>query len=410
MAWINQKETSEKLAEATELNRQNSKNAQRQIRNAEVIAAMGMLPAIKQPWRRRQDAAIAAQEDASKKAGVFSAVIKTARLASQSTAIAAGAYLVLSQEISPGMLIAGSILISRALQPVELAVGAWGGFVDAKVQYERLNKLLGNSMFTTKHMKLPPVTGEVLVSNAALMPPGAKRPTLTGMNFVLPAGSVCLVIGASGSGKSTLVRGLLGLWPTVAGAIRIDGAEAFNYDRVELGQQIGYLPQDIELFEGSVAANIARFGEVDSEKVIQAAHDAGIHEFILTLSSGYDTIIDQAAGYLSPGQKQRIALARAVYARPKLVVLDEPNSNLDDAGEAALGQTIKLLKQSGSTVVVVSHRRSTLPLSDFLLILRPGGQADFGPTSSVVERLKRAKSEKAIPANDKDSTPRTVTW
>ena len=245
---------------------------------------------------------------------------------------------------------------------------------------------------------MPPISGQVTAKNAALTAPTQRKPILQGVNFSIPAGSVCMVVGASGSGKSTLIRGILGLWATGAGEIRIDGVEPKNYDRDQLGPQVGYLPQDIELFEGSVATNIARFGEVDSRDVIQAATNAGLHDFILSLPSGYDSVLGGNGVNLSPGQKQRIALARAIYRNPRLVVLDEPNSNLDDEGELALSAAISTLKTSGSTVVIVSHRKPILSISDYLMLIGDGRQLEFGPTAEVVAKLKpKAQSQKIVP-------------
>ena len=232
------------------------------------------------------------------------------------------------------MLIAGSILIGRA-SPVEIAINSWKGFIDAKQQYDRLTAWLELTPQTEDAMELPLLKGEVVFRQAVIAAPGAKRATINGATFTIPAGSTCMVSGPSGAGKSTIVRGLLGLWPAQGGEIRIDGADAFKYDRAQLGPQLGYLPQDIEILQGTVAENIARFQKIDSDLVIQAASDAGIHDFILSLSDGYDTVLGQPGGSLSPGQRQRVALARALYNRPKLVVLDEPNSNLTRRGKGA---------------------------------------------------------------------------
>ena len=385
---INQMVSSKPLAAANEIARVQSDDTQRNIRNAEVATAMGMMPALKARWRERQDQMLEAQEAGSKTAGSFKGVIKTLRLAIQSAAIAAGAYLVLQQEISPGMLIAGSILIGRALQPVEIAINSWKGFIDAKQQYDRLTAWLELTPQTEDAMELPLLKGEVVFRQAVIAAPGAKRATINGATFTIPAGSTCMVSGPSGAGKSTIVRGLLGLWPAQGGEIRIDGADAFKYDRAQLGPQLGYLPQDIEILQGTVAENIARFQKIDSDLVIQAASDAGIHDFILSLSDGYDTVLGQPGGSLSPGQRQRVALARALYNRPKLVVLDEPNSNLDEAGEKALAHAVGLLKRHGSTVVIVSHRQSILPLADNLLIIQAGRVADFGAPREVIQRAR----------------------
>ena len=387
IAILNQIKTTQPLSEANDVASKQTLETQRNLRNAEVTAAMGMMPALRGKWRERQDEMLLAQETASHSAGLFNATTKTLRLAVQSAAIAAGAFLVLQQEISPGMLIAGSILIGRALQPVEIAVGAWRGFVDSREQYLRLVDWLANSRPDTEKMALPVIAGNVSVKNVAMAAPGSRKPALSGITFDIPAGATCMIFGSSGAGKSTLLRGILGLWPTQAGEIRIDGTEAFKYERSELGPQLGYLPQDIELLEGSVSQNISRFGNVDPDLVIQAAEDAGIHEFILALPNGYDTELGQVGGVLSPGQRQRVALARALYARPSLVILDEPNSNLDEAGEVALGRAIQILKENGSTVLIVSHRQNILPLTDYLLVLAGGQIVDFGGSDDVLHRL-----------------------
>ena len=387
---INQRVTAVGLQKANALARENLNATAGAIANGESAAVMGMLPAIQKTWASRQDAALQEQETASNWAGFFAAITKTCRLAIQSAAIAVGALLVLQQEISPGMLIAGSILIGRALQPIELAVSSWKGFIEAKGQYQRLQTLLEDTDWTTDRMSLPQLKGGVSASKATIVPPGMQRPTLRDSTFNITPGSTCAVIGPSGAGKSTLIRGVLGLWPTSAGDIRIDGAAASHYSWTELGPQIGYLPQAIELFDGSVSANIARQGEVDAEQVIAAAQDAGIHDFILSLPDGYDTELGSKNGVvLSPGQKQRIALARALYKRPTLVVLDEPNSNLDKAGEEALNRAIVNLKGAGSTVIIVSHREAALNLADQLIVVAGGAVVDSGPAKEVLARLRQ---------------------
>ncbi len=392
IAILNQVQTAGLMEEANSAARRGNADTQRNLRNAEAITAMGMLSSLRQRWRIGQDKTLDIQQTASHVGGVYSGITKALRLAVQSAAIALGAHLVLAQEISPGMLIAGSILIGRALAPVEMAVGAWKGFVDAKGQYERIkDALAGLAGDEVEKMPLPDIFGAVSFRSATIIPPSGQRPTISGVTFEIPAGNTCLIIGASGAGKSTLVRGLLGLWPTIAGEIRIDGAEAAKANREELGSQIGYLPQDIELLEGSISENIARFGDVDSPAVVQAAKDAGIHEFILSLPDGYDTEIGKPGADLSPGQRQRVALARAIYGNPKLVVLDEPNSNLDDDGEAALGAAIQRMKDLNSTVVIVSHRTNILYLADRLLVMTAGRVSDFGPTDEVLSRFGTKK-------------------
>jgi ATP-binding cassette, subfamily C, bacterial EexD len=390
LAIMTQKVTAERLQKAEALSRENLSFAAGAISNVEAAAAMGMLPAIEKQWESRQDAVLEEQEIASNRGGFFSSVTKTFRLAIQSAAIAVGALLVLQQEISPGMLIAGSILIGRALQPLEQAVGSWKGFIDARGQYQRLQILFEATDWKTDRMPLPKLQGAVSAHEATVVPPGAQAPALRDSTFSIAPGTTCVVIGPSGAGKSTLVRGVLGLWLTSSGDIRIDGAEASHYSRAELGPQIGYLPQAIELFDGSVSANIARQGEVDSELVLTAAQDAGIHDFILSLPDAYDTELGRKGGVtLSPGQKQRIALARALYDTPTLVVLDEPNSNLDKAGEMALNRAITTLKAAGSTVIIVSHREGALSLADQLIVVSSGAVVDSGPSAEVMVRLRQ---------------------
>jgi ATP-binding cassette subfamily C protein EexD len=303
------------------------------------------------------------------------------------------------------MIIAGSILIGRALQPVELAVGAWKNFFDAKQQYDRLNMIMQSFPLGREAMSLPPIQGDIKISEAVICAPSSNQPIIRRASAHLKAGETALILGPSGAGKSTLIKGLLGLWPTVAGDIRIDGAEVKLFDRVELGPQLGYLPQDIELLQGSVSANIARFGDVEPEGVIQAARDAGVHEFILSLPNGYDTEIGKPGGMLSPGQRQRVALARALYKRPQVVILDEPNSNLDEHGEQALNAAIATLKQHGSTVIVVSHRKGVLPLVDQLVVLNNGVVVNAGPPA---ELLAAADAPKPADSNAKKALPVTT--
>ena len=409
IAVINQRKVDPPLEVANDLSIANNSATQRALRNSDAVAAMGMLPVIQAQWRERQDNLLSFQEKASNTAGVFNAITKTLRLAVQSAAIAAGAFLVLRQEISPGMLIAGSILVGRALQPVELAVGAWKGFSEAKNQYQRLTKILEVAPQQKEKMELPPLAGHVSAKNASVVPPGEKRITLQNVTLDIPAGAVCMVVGPSGAGKSTFLKALLGLWPTAAGEIRVDGTEPSKFDRAAFGPQLGYLPQDIELLEGTVAQNITRFGDIDSEAVIAAAHDAGIHEFILSLAEGYETELGPAGAQLSPGQRQRVALARALYRNPKLVILDEPNSNLDDSGESALHAAIKKLKDGGSTVVIVSHRQGVLPLSDYILVLTAGKVKNFQPTTELVARIEESRKEDQKKSSSNKSKPAVQT-
>jgi ATP-binding cassette subfamily C protein EexD len=343
------------------------------------------------------------QSATSATASGYNAVIKTLTVVMQSAAITTGAVLAIAQEISPGLIIGAALLLGKTLQPIQQAVGSWKSFVEAREQYGRLNDLLESFPPEEGKMSLPSLNGRITADKASVVPPGGTKPTLSNISFALPAGSTTMILGASAAGKSTLVRAILGLWPTVHGDIRIDGTESKYFDRIELGPQLGYLPQDIELFDGSVADNIARFGAVDPELVIQAATDAGVHEMILALPEGYDTVISGFHGLLSPGQRQRVALARALYGRPRLLVLDEPNSNLDELGEQALNIAIANMKQQGSSIIMVSHRQAVLSLADYVMIMESGGIKEQGLRDEVIERVRAA--QQAQQAQATQATP-----
>jgi len=319
----------------------------------------------------------------------------------QSLMLGLGAWLVLDNKLTGGMMIAGSILAGRALAPVELAIGTWRGFLGARDAYGRLEELLRQFPVREVSLVLPPPTGLVAVEGVTAMPPGTRRAVVNNLSVLMPAGQVVGVIGPSGAGKSSLARLLVGVWPAAAGVVRLDGADIFRWDKAELGPYIGYLPQDVELFEGTVAENIARFGQIDSIKVVDAAQRAGVHELILRFPEGYDTQIGVGGAVLSGGQRQRIGLARALYGDPVLIVLDEPNSNLDDVGEAALVAAIRDLKQAGRTVVLITHRTNVLATVDALLVLRDGALVLYGPRDEVMARLNSAN---VVPAQQRGPT------
>ena len=408
IALANQRSTTDGLRDANKKASISSAKTQRNLRNAEVAAAMGMLTPLMARWRRDQDEMLLQQSQTSSKASGYSALIKTLTIAMQSAAITTGAVLAIYQEISPGVMIGAALLLGKSLQPIQQAVSGWRSFVDAREQYRRLNDLLENFPGSDDRMALPSIAGHITARNAFVIPPGGKAATLSDINLNLPAGSTTMILGPSAAGKSTLVRAMLGLWPTAQGEIRIDGAEAHHFDRDELGPQIGYLPQDIELFDGTVADNIARFGDVDAEDVVNAAQTAGVHEMILALPDGYDTVISGSKGVLSPGQRQRIALARALYGEPKLLVLDEPNSNLDEAGESALANAISKVKSIGTTVVMVSHRQGALPLVDYLIIMEAGRIRQQGAKAEVIAQLKAAQEQAKAQAQTESSPIRAV--
>lgn len=402
VAFANQRATTSPLKEANKKNVNVSAATQRNLRNAEVASAMGMVAALSQRWRQNQDEVLSLQSATSSKASFYTAMTKTLTTLMQSAAITTGAVLAISQEISPGVMIGAAMLLGKTIQPIQQGVTGWKSFVDAKEQYERLNDLLDAFPPESEKMRLPPIAGHLVAKNAYVAAPGTQNPILSDISIDLPAGTMTMVLGASAAGKSTLVRALLGLWPTMRGEIRIDGSEASSFDRSELGPQIGYLPQDIELFDGTIAENIARFGEVNADGVVLAAKTAGIHDMVLGLPNGYDTSISGVQGSLSPGQKQRVALARAIYGNPKLLILDEPNSNLDEFGEQALASAIAAMKATGTSIVMVSHRQGILPLVDYLIILESGKIRQQGPRDAVIEQLKanqqRVAQESAAPA------------
>ena len=393
VAIANQRATTSGLREANKQAAEIGNQTQRNLRNAEVAGAMGMIPPLMSRWRTRQDTMLATQFEASSSASGFSAAIKTLGMVTQSAAITTGAYLAIAQEISPGLIIGAALLLGKTLQPINQAVTSWKSFVDARDQYDRLNALLQSYPPEKKRMSLPPVEGRITAKQAAVIPPGAENATLRNISFTFEPGTTTMILGPSAAGKSTLVRAILGLWATSEGDIRIDGAETSGFDRSELGPQLGYLPQDIELFDGTVAENIARFGEVDAELVIQAAQDAGVHDLILGLPEGYDTVITGQKGLLSHGQRQRVALARALYGRPKILVLDEPNSNLDEAGEQALNRALAEMKSLNTTIIMVSHRQAVLALADYVLILDNGVIREQGPRDLVIARFKKAQEQ-----------------
>ena len=403
IAFATEKLTNKDIADANNLAVSGRGLVNRNLRNAEVVASMGMLKAIRSNWQKSANKVLHLQARASSYSGMLTAISKTVRIMSQSLVLGAGAYLVIMQEITPGLMIAGSILLGRALAPLDLMVGSWKGFVSARGMYSRLNKLLLELPKEKESMSLPPPEGKITVDKLMVGAPGSGTPILSGIDFSLEAGETLGIIGPSAAGKSVLARALLGIWPTLNGRVRLDGVDVFIWDREELGPHIGYLPQDIELFEGTVAENISRFSLVDSAKVVAAAKLTDVHEMILKLPQGYDTVIGATGGVLSGGQRQRVGLARAVYDNPKLVLLDEPNSNLDELGEMALQNALDALKEKNTTVIVISHRPGILNELDKILLMRNGQMVAFGPREEI---LKGPEKQAALPK--KVGIPTTV--
>lgn len=388
-AVMNENTTKEKLAEANKLNRDSSVFVDASLRNAEVIHAMGMQSNIKKIWQKKYFGFLNAQMIASDNAGFWSNISKSARVLFQSLILGLGGYLAIKAELSPGMMIAGSIIMGRALAPLDLMIASWKGFSNARSAYERLNGLLVEFPKEDKPMELPAPKGELLLESVVVVPPNAKQPSLKGISLQVNRGDIVGVIGPSAAGKSSLARAILGLWPLASGKVRLDVADIAQWDKENLGQHIGYLPQDIELFEGTISENICRFSEVDPNKVVRAAQMAGVHEMILRLPEGYDTLIGQGGATLSGGQRQRIGLARALYGDPVLVVLDEPNSNLDDSGEAALVESVKALKVKGTTVILITHRPAILQVTNKLALMQQGLLQMYGNTNEVLQKLQQ---------------------
>jgi ATP-binding cassette subfamily C protein EexD len=399
ITFFNQRLTQAALLEANKEQIWTKNYATRHLRNAEVIESMGMMHNVRARWSEHNHKALGLQGQASDTAGGFTSGSKALRIMLQSLALGMGAYLAINQEISAGMMIAGSILLGRALAPVDQLVGAWKGFQSARQQFERLEELLDKSPVAAEKMELPAPLGNINVEAIRVAPPGTQMPVIKGISFELDAGTSLGIIGPSAAGKSTLARALLGIWPPAMGTVRLDGADIYKWDRRELGPHIGYLPQDIELFDGTISENIARFGEISSEQIVEAARMAGVHEMILRLPEGYDTVIGSSGGVLAGGQRQRIALARAIYGNPRLVVLDEPNSNLDDSGESALRESLQQLKQAGTTVIVITHRPNILFGVDKIMVMKDGQAADFGPAEAIMRKYQQQPVQRVTEGN-----------
>jgi ATP-binding cassette subfamily C exporter for protease/lipase len=393
LAVVNEMVSKKPLAEANTMAIVSGNLATNNLRNVEVIESMGMLPNLMRRWLKLHGRFLHLQAEASEKAGVVGAITKFVQVSLQSLVLGFGALLVLENKMTPGMMIASSILVGRALGPVQQVIGVWKTWSSTRSAYARLNALLSDNPPRQSGMPLPPPTGSMTLEAVTAAPPGVMVPVLKGLNFAILAGDVLGVIGPSGSGKSTLARLMVGVWPALAGKIRLDGADIYQWNKDQLGPHIGYLPQDIELFAGTVSENIARFSDIDSEKVVRAAKSAGVHEMILHLPKGYDSTLGDGGGGLSGGQKQRLGLARALYGDPSFVVLDEPNSNLDDAGEQALVVAINELRQRGKTVVLITHRTSIISVTSKLLLLRDGVAQMYGPTDQVLNALNQANSQ-----------------
>ncbi|MGU3495185.1 type I secretion system permease/ATPase [Xanthobacteraceae bacterium A53D] len=387
LAYLNDRATRAALDQATKANIAAANQATTTFRNAEVLQAMGMVPNLRRRWIGSHGDALGWHAVAADRGGALMAAIRFNRLFMQSLILGVGAYLAINREITPGMMIAASIIVGRCIQPIEMAIGNWKSIVNMRSAYSRVQAMLRDLPPQAARMRLPEPRGIVQVENLIAHAPGTEYPVLRGVSFALPAGTVLGVIGPSAAGKSSLARLLVGVWPVTAGSVRLDGSDLRHWDPEQLGDHLGYLPQDVELFAGSIADNICRFGHRDEVKIVEAARMAGTHEMIQRLPHGYNTDIGENGAALSGGQRQRIALARALYGMPALIVLDEPNASLDAAGEQALNAAVQALKQAGRTVVLITHKTNNLALCDLVLLLNEGVMQGFGPRDEVIAKL-----------------------
>lgn len=383
--------TGKRFAMAKSMERSSGQLVSYGLRNAEVIVGMNMLPGLAERWMRAQDQSLLLQTNAYRFSSLLGSLSKTFRASMQVFVYGVGAYLVLENEATVGVMIAASVIVRQALGPVDSIMSTWKQTVEARAAYKRLKQLLESAQ-VKRVMELPEPQGRLDVEGLGLALAG--RPLLSNVSFALAPGESMGLIGPSGAGKSSLCRQLLGIWPATSGKVRLDGADIFSWDSDALGQYVGYLPQDVELFAGTVAENIARMDEVDSGKVIEAATLAGVHDMILRMPYGYDTQIGDMGMQLSGGQKQLVGLARVFYGTPRLVILDEPNSNLDEKGEKALLAAMKQLKDHGATTIMVTHKPSLLTSVDKVLVLKDGQVAMFGPRDEIFSALMPAPAGK----------------
>jgi len=390
------------LEKGASLGHQASNFAAAALRNGEVVRGLGMGDVVLERWSGQQSAAVIANATASERSAALTALSKFARISVQTAALCAGAWLAIDREISPGVMMAVSIMMGRALAPVEQIVVRWKHILAARSSYRRLETLFMMAPRPAERMQLPAPMGCLEVDSIVVAPPSSLRASVRRVTFRLEAGESLAIVGASASGKSSLCRALAGVWPLKAGVIRVDGAALDQWDPNTLGKHVGYLPQDVELFAGTVAENIARLETIDDGKVLDAAKAAGIHQMVLKLPNGYDTLIGDGGVALSGGTRQRVGLARALYGDPRVVLLDEPNSNLDDEGERALAQAIAAMKAARRTVVMVTHRPQSLAHVDKLLIMSMGSMIAFGERNDVIARM-RGNRVAAVDSHDKQA-------
>ncbi|MGM4889378.1 type I secretion system permease/ATPase [Tardiphaga sp. 20_F10_N6_6] len=389
--------TREPAREANGLAARRSGIASASRRNAEVVVAMGMAGRLTQRWREANETYLAGNQRTSDVAGGLGAIAKVMRMILQSAVLGVGAYLVINQEATAGIIIAGSILSARALAPVDLAIAHWKGFVTARQSWHRLNGLLYALPDQAAVTQLQNPSQKLTIEGVSIAPPGEQKITVSDITFALAAGNGLGIIGPSGSGKSSLLRALVGVWKPVRGHVRLDAAALDQWAPDDLGRHIGYLPQDVELFAGSIADNICRFDpDAKDDDIITAARQAGVHDLIVGMREGYDTQVGDHGGVLSAGQAQRIALARALYGDPFLIVLDEPNSNLDTEGDEALTKAVRAARTRGAIVIVVAHRPIGIEGVDMLLVLKDGRMQAFGPKETVLGQVLQRPAPQPI--------------
>ncbi len=383
------------IESAAESSNDSFRYVQGKLRNIEPVHAMGMTGNLRRQWLKQHEASLDKADASLERQHRQQAFAKFVRYSMQSLTLGAGALMVIEGKMAVGSMIAANVLMSKALQPLDLVVATWKPFIQARTAFHRLEKLLEDFPERLVGAKHQDPFGEIRLEGLTATAEGRETPILDNLTAMFPAGKVTVVLGPSGSGKSTLARCIVGVWPKRQGRVLIDGEPVESWERSELGPHLGYLPQDIELFDGTIAENIARFAEIDSLKVIDAAKRTGIHEMILCFPHGYDTQIGEAGGMLSGGQRQRLGLARAMYGKPAILVLDEPNANLDDAGEKSLLEAVKDLRSSGKTVILVTHRPSVLAVADLLVVMQGGKIVQCGARDEVLATLRTGSARSA---------------
>lgn len=407
-ALINERSTRMNLEKSNDLSVQNMRYVEGSTRNGEAVEAMGMMPNIAARWNVINKEMTFYQGRAESRSATISGIVRALRMILQIGIMGLGALLVLNNEISMGAIIASSILTSRVLAPFESAIATWKQVVGARKSYARLKMVMAAAPERQENMELPRPKGEISVENVLYAKPNSKEALLKGINFKVQAGQSCAIIGPSGAGKSSLAKLLVGVWKPNSGNIRLDSADVYTWGRKQFGEFVGYIPQDVELFQGSVKANIARMAPddvINPEEVVKAAQIAGAHDMILHLTDGYETDVGPQGSNLSAGQRQRVALARAFYGNPAVIILDEPNSNLDDTGDAALMKALQHAKEQGLTVIVVTHRPTLLKTIDYVVVLKDGMMADAGPTGEILGKYSGTQAPNAQPSAPQPTLP-----